>query len=550
MVLQTGGSGGTGSNGANGGAGASSVLINAVKASGGTSGASTLTLAQTAQGGLGGSSSGGGAAGVGGSATSQLDFDGTLTTTGFAGQLDTTVNAIAGTGGSADAGTATAGGSANASQVVKSEQVLAVTAAYGSTGGSGTGTAGGGAGGAATAATIATAPIGNAVATVTATGGAGGTSSSATGGAGGMASASGTVTGWNKDIIPGNTDPLDADLTVIAQAGNGGLGASGMGTGGTATASALATSQGSNGANARAQAIGGMGSGSAGSASAIARGTSGQASANASAALANPGTSGVLVDAVSGLVTSSLSGASGTVAYADDAAQAQFGQAVPVANLAIQGVADVTGAPLAGDVATVLGANSAIAAAFASSPVFFAIGELAARYDATGTGTETTTSTIATNVDLTQMATLGDLIIGFYGGGTSGSGVTSVVLSISANGSQLFDKTFTQAQAMAFFTNNAIDFGSLAGALFANSVADITVSLTVTSSTAGSNFHGNVLIGDPPSAAPETVSNPFADYAHVLGSTRQSGSDLTVTPDPAALTGANFAGFVHTASHV
>ena len=151
------------------------------------------------------------------------------------------------------------------------------------------------------------------------------------------------------------------------------------------------------------------------------------------------------------------------------------------------------------------------------------------------------------------MATLGDLILGFYGGGSVGSGVTSVVLTVDGNGTQLYSKTFTAQQALAFFTNNVLDLGSLASAPFGGGVATISVSLTVTTTTAGSSFHVNVLIGDPPSAASapavQAVGSPFGDYAHLLGATRHAGGELAIRPDPVASVGAGFAGFAHHVAH-
>ena len=77
----------------------------------------------------------------------------------------------------------------------------------------------------------------------------------------------------------------------------------------------------------------------------------------------------------------------------------------------------------------------------------------------------------------------------------------NVTLTISANGSTLLSQSFASgAAAVAYFTNHAVDLGSLTAPLYSGNVLNLNVSLDVTTSSAGSAFYGNLLIGDPPAA--------------------------------------------------
>jgi hypothetical protein len=263
-------------------------------------------------------------------------------------------------------------------------------------------------------------------------------------------------------------------------------------------------------------------------------------------------------------VTTSLAGNGTLASTAKDVSVVQFGEATPTADTTDQGVAYITGAPLLASVTTILNANSNIKAAFAVSPSYFGIAELGGAFDTGGSIAVTTNTSVSESVDLSQLAVRQDLLVGLYGGTLVGTGVTGVTLTISANGSTLVNQSFTSgAAALAYFTNDAIDLGSLNGTLFANNVANITVSLSVTTLGSGSGFYGNVLIGDPPAAAtpkPAAATAPiavksllasakdfmpsgpsldvqkpansaFADWAHLLGATRQAGNDLAIQLD-------------------
>jgi hypothetical protein len=319
-----------------------------------------------------------------------------------------------------------------------------------------------------------------------------------------------------------------------AKAVNLSVGASGgSGAGGTATATA--TAAGTTAVTARATAAGGLGTGSAGTATAQATGNTGTVSAITSAQIAGQGTTGVLIDSVSAVAGSILAGNGTALDTGRDTALARFGAAIPGFDSVDQGVADITGAPTSANIASVLAANSTIATAFAVSPSYFGLGELGGRYSTAGKGSETTVSTTGLVVDLGQLAVKQDLLIGFYGGTLVGTGVTGVTLTITANGTTLLNQSFTSgAAAKTWFTNNAVDLGSLTASLYAGGVANLSISLAVTANAAGSGFYGAFVIGDPPKNAAlapvampvaDNSANAFAGWAHLLGATRLGSHD-------------------------
>jgi hypothetical protein len=188
-----------------------------------------------------------------------------------------------------------------------------------------------------------------------------------------------------------------------------------------------------------------------------------------------------------------------------------------------QSVAFETGAPNAASTAAVLKSNSSIKAAFGSSPVFFGMDELGGGYSSGGaSASQSTVSTIQETIDLTQLTTRKDLVVGFYSGTTLGTGVTGVTLDLYADGNAtpvLSESFASAAAAQAWFTNNAVDLGSLATdpQLNANTLT-LTADLTVTS-TSGSGFYGDLIIGDPPAAAKTASSlNRFVEAMASFGS--------------------------------
>ncbi len=322
---------------------------------------------------------------------------------------------------------------------------------------------------------------------MTATGGSGG--SGAVDGAAGAATATGAVTGVHS-----------VSLQVNAYAGPQGA------TSGTATASSTATGQN---VTSDAAADGGAGISAAGKALATAIGSAtvnGAVDASAHTAL-QPG---VLVQDVH--ADASEGGFTGT---GRAVAEAQIGAATPAFVTNLQAVAYATGEPSAANVSAVLSANPHIATAFGASASYFAIGELggAPLASSAGGGSNTSTTSLSVQVDLTHLANRQDLMVGLYHPVAVGTHVTDVYLDIQANGTDLLHQDFpTAAAAVHYFTDHAFDFGSLAhtSSLGASDTLNVTVTLSVTSSAPGSGFDAGILIGDPPPSDGESAAFGWA----------------------------------------
>jgi hypothetical protein len=210
------------------------------------------------------------------------------------------------------------------------------------------------------------------------------------------------------------------------------------------------------------------------------------------------------------LVQAVAASASGTVGGESTAkARAAIAGAPAKISSLEQAVAFITGAPTTASAAVVLAANSVIKAMFGTKPSFFAIGALGGSFSVGGGGSQTTTSEVDETIDLTQLASRRDLVVGFYGGSTLGSGVTGVTFDLYADGNDVLSKTFaTASDAQSWFTDKAVDLGSLASGqpLGANTLT-LRAVVTVTTDSAGSGFSGDIILGDP---KPQAVSAPSA----------------------------------------
>ena len=190
-------------------------------------------------------------------------------------------------------------------------------------------------------------------------------------------------------------------------------------------------------------------------------------------------------------------------------ASAVVGGALRSAMAGAQSVALEVGAPSAAATAAVLSANSVIAKKFGATPTFFAIGEFGGAHAGAGTTSQTATSEIDETVDLTKLASRQDLVVGFYGGAVTGAGVTGVAVDLYADGLHVLHKTFTTAAlAQTWFTNNAVDLGSLAsGQKLGADDLTLRAVMTVTTDAGGSGFSGDIIVGDPAGAASPSASS-------------------------------------------
>jgi hypothetical protein len=300
--------------------------------------------------------------------------------------------------------------------------------------------------------------------------------------------------------------------TATAAGGDGGgainQNATPGGSGGAATATSTADSAGS--ATAQAVATGGVGApnalfgvpivGASGAAeaNAIATGSSGSFSASA----ATSATQGQIILSISARAEGVVDGSSNGEA---DAALATSSDAFVTGP---QAVALAVGTPSSASTSAVLAANANIAAAFGESPVFFATAELGGSYSTGGKTTQTATGEMDEVVDLTQLSSRQDLVVGLYNGDAVGAGVTSVTFDVYANGADLLHQTFaTAGAAQAYFTDNAVDLGSLT--VLGGEILTLRAVLSVTSTSAGSGFYGDLIVGDPPSAQNSTTHHKF-----------------------------------------
>lgn len=186
----------------------------------------------------------------------------------------------------------------------------------------------------------------------------------------------------------------------------------------------------------------------------------------------------------------------------------------PSMALAAQGsaVALQTAAPDAASASAVLAANPNIATGFGAAPTFFAIDELGGAYASGGTTAETITSTASLTVDLTQLASLQDLEVGFFDPTVVGSGFTSLTFTLTGDGHTLISQTFTTvAAADAFFADRAVDLGSLATGQLSGGPLTLVAKLTLTTDAPGSGYYLQMIAGDPP---PDHASS--IRFAHAM----------------------------------
>ena len=442
-----------------------------------------------------------------------------------------TSTAIAGDGGASYGAGNTGGGggvvfnslsrsTAAAGESVAGEAATATVSQTAGSGGAGLDGAKGGAGAASTATNAVTGYANGGVLTLsqTAVGGAGGSSDTAAGGKGGAAISSLTF-----DDTQSVTQSATVNGTVAAV---GGAGATGATIAAAAAGTATLVVTGAGVVNAATAATGGAGvtvSG-VGTATTTATGVSGTISATENASLF----SGQLVQSVSAATSGAVDGTSVDKAYAAIAGASKAATG--------QGVAYVEGAPLAASISAVLTKNASINTAFGASPVFFGIAELGGAYSAGGKTTQTITSSFSETVDLTQLATPEDLVAGFYSGKATGAGFSGMTFDLYADGVDVVHETFSSAKAATtFFTNNAIDLGSLASGPLSGSTLNLRATMSITASAAGSGFSGSIIVGDPPTASGASAQGFVQAMAGMIGGASAVASSASAAASPAKI---------------
>ena len=100
-----------------------------------------------------------------------------------------------------------------------------------------------------------------------------------------------------------------------------------------------------------------------------------------------------------------------------------------------------------------------------------------------------------------------------------GAGVTGVTFDLYADGNDVIHRTFTSAAAAkSFFTNNAIDVGSLASGTLSGNTLTLRAVISVTTTSAGSGFYGDLIIGDPPGSAAAQSAAPRQRFIAAMAS--------------------------------
>ena len=269
-----------------------------------------------------------------------------------------------------------------------------------------------------------------------------------------------------------------------------------------ASSTAIATCGLLANATATAQAGAGVVQGGAANATATGNGASGTATANAL-------TSSAVTDPANAILSAQAQASATVATTAISDAALQYGNTAMAFITNRQAVANATLAPAtnATAVTNVLGANAAIATAFTGATQYYAVGELGGAHSTGGTAVQTQTSSFSLKLAQSAVPAGGDLIVGLYGGETTGSGVTGVSLSVTENGATVAALSFTNdtaAQAKAAFADMAQNLGALSG----TGTIALDFSLSVTSDAANSGFFGGLFIGDPPAAHPSNLFHP------------------------------------------
>ena len=83
-----------------------------------------------------------------------------------------------------------------------------------------------------------------------------------------------------------------------------------------------------------------------------------------------------------------------------------------------------------------------------------------------------------------------------------GAGFTGLTFTLTGDGTSLINQTFaTVASAQAFFTNSAMDLGSLASGPLSGATLTLVATFTITTAASGDGFYAQMIIGDPPTAS-------------------------------------------------
>jgi hypothetical protein len=501
-----------------------------------------LWLQAYSTGGAGGATSGGGDAGDGGAA----GLGGITQSTALPDRVRVNVYAVGGDGGFASGGGASGDGAGvhlvDAANATASDDAELVQSAYGgNAGGVDTETALVGAAGNASSSLTTVGALPSLTVFVAAFGGKGGSRAASSGvagdGGGATVNANATNTGGDARVL-GGVLALAPSLSVGGVGGTGSLGAA-SGNGGDASMSSVATVGTTGSANAQALAVGGDGgavfdgsstqAGNGGNASAIAEATTssgsralatsysagaaggvvagtgnggagGRAAASASASegngvFAQASSFGGLVKLLEAQTSSSLTGGS----VAAEAGAVVSGPAHDLASVDhLQGAAFATGLPSTADALAALAGRANSAAAMLGSGHALGLvalgGGVASDADATSITFE---SSVAFQLDLSQLSSSGSLVVGLLDPEVVGAGFDSLQFQILREGIAAVNETFLDvASALAYFDDHVLDLGAIADGVSGD--LDLDFLLSLTSDDPGAAFRADLIFANVP----------------------------------------------------
>ncbi|HEV2364152.1 MAG TPA: hypothetical protein VGS12_08150, partial [Caulobacteraceae bacterium] len=83
-----------------------------------------------------------------------------------------------------------------------------------------------------------------------------------------------------------------------------------------------------------------------------------------------------------------------------------------------------------------------------------------------------------------------------------GAGFSSMTLTVTGDGTQLLNQTFTTlAQATTWFNDTTQNLGLIGSGSLSASILTLKVVLSITTAHAGDGFYGEIIVGDPPSSS-------------------------------------------------
>jgi hypothetical protein len=191
--------------------------------------------------------------------------------------------------------------------------------------------------------------------------------------------------------------------------------------------------------------------------------------------------------------------------------------------------ANVIGAPTTSNVNLALHNDTKSIAAFGAGTTYLGLAQLDGAHTASGAGvSESTTTSFSLGIDTAQIANSQDLKIAFIGGKDSGAtSITDVHLTVAIGDTTLVNQDFsTAASALTWFTDNPVDLGALSS-FSAGGVIDLSVMLSVTSTSAAAYFAGTMVVGNAAGSGATAADVIAMPTAQSLG-----GHDMSPSLDP------------------